>query len=255
MLYHFTKKSRVPSILTQGINRGDVAISVRGKIEAPWLTEDPVYANQHWMTHSYRIQGITHVEGVEVSPLHCDKAEARLTVRIPTSARRKLHHWLTWAPRRVNRHWLAGLIEADGGEEWARFHWFYRGVVRPKWITAVDLMKPPSKEATGFGFGQTRVSRNKIVDMRLPNTFRVSPRAQEVTRELSIDKGFFAYCVHRAIQGDFGDADPAKNAQVIQAKTGLLQGIYRTPTCSFRVLIHLPSKQVAILLENEPWTE
>jgi hypothetical protein len=228
-LYHFTRQERLAPILREGITRGDVAIAPDKTLTAPWLTVEGDFSQQVWAPLLEQANSFAEVE-----PERALKTELRFTVVIPPGDIRHLHHWLTWAENQhINTPWLTSMIEADGGHAQASRHWFYKGVIKPEWITATELRDTPEQPRARWGTvkrghpvlvvpsGQT-VGKNLSVSTgatRLIRKLRGSP-ARTVVNYLSL---------HRA--GDYGAADlvlKSKNQTALINGSGTVTSRFQT---------------------------
>ena len=154
-LYHFTCEIHLPSIMQEGLTRGDVPTSYDGGFNAPWLTSDSSWmGNTGWAGSGLR-------NGTEI-----DKNKFRLTVQVPDSDT-NLRHWPKLAKElEVDELWYAALHDASG--EGSDNHYVYRGVIPRSWITKVDSrssMKIPEK-----GAGKA------MATMLLDDTFQKGPK-------------------------------------------------------------------------------
>lgn len=154
-LYHFTCELHLPSIMQEGLTRGDVPTSYTGGFNAPWLTSDSSWGgNSGWAGGSER-------RNTEI-----DKNKFRLTVVIP-DADPDLHHWPELAKElEIDKLWYTALNESSGGG--AENHYVYKGEIPRSWITKVESkgsMKIPEKGA------------GKAMATMLPDdTFRPGPK-------------------------------------------------------------------------------
>jgi hypothetical protein len=139
-LYHFTALEYLPSILEEGLTRGDVPLGPR-KFggNAVWLTlnADPA-AQAFWAGEGERLatdEERRHLESLFGKPVppgsrFADKRAVLLAVEIPDEDP-KLVQWLRFARLRgVNPKWLRNLRSSPD--------WFiYRGAVPTDWIIEI----------------------------------------------------------------------------------------------------------------------
>lgn len=120
-LYHFTARLYLPSILRNGINKGDVATAPDHGFNAPWLTTDPEFGSQPWDRGSF-----------------LDKTEVRLTVEVPEGDQ-NLWSWPYIAEKyNIDPIWLATMTH-DGVKSNS---WFARlGGIPLMWITEIKERK------------------------------------------------------------------------------------------------------------------
>jgi hypothetical protein len=120
-LYHFTTRLYLPSILRQGINKGDVATEPDRGFNAPWLTVDPSFHNQPWDMGSF-----------------LDKTEVRLTVEVPEGDE-NLWSWAHLVEKyNIEPFWEAAMTQRGMKAN----SWFARlGGVPLMWITEVTERK------------------------------------------------------------------------------------------------------------------
>jgi hypothetical protein len=133
--YHFTSTVYLTGILSDGITRGDVPLSMQGGFNAVWLTTEPHFDKQKWVRGSVLF-----------------KDEVRITVDVPANDI-ALRRWQAYEPEidptwwRVSHH-----IDADQLDH----YWLHRGVVRAQQIVAVDL-KPGIEDQAGANFSEDGV--------------------------------------------------------------------------------------------------
>lgn len=114
--YHFTYPYRVSSILMEGLDTGDVPLSISSGFNAPWVTRDPNPMNQMWT-------GFSNGKG---------KSGARLIVDIPDDDPNLLWWPAVASAFNVEDWWYKALDRTGGGgsDNW----YIYKGVIRPEWI-------------------------------------------------------------------------------------------------------------------------
>jgi|APSaa5957512535_1039671.scaffolds.fasta_scaffold93897_1 hypothetical protein len=161
-LYHFTCEIHLPSIMIhlpsimqEGLTRGDVPTSYDGGFNAPWLTSDSSWmGNTGWAGSGLR-------NGTEI-----DKNKFRLTVRVPDSDA-NLRHWPELANElEVDKAWYAALDESGGGG--SDNHYVYRGSIPRSWITKVDTKVSIKVPPKGAGKG--------MATMQPEDTFQKGPK-------------------------------------------------------------------------------
>jgi hypothetical protein len=122
LLYHFTAIELLDSILENGLNRGDVAITPRGVgINAVWLTSDLKPAG-HGLTQErkltdaerellFQIHGTRPSAGAKLP----NKRAIRITVKLRSNDP-SLKKWLKWAAKRIDKSWLNVLNRNPDGD-------------------------------------------------------------------------------------------------------------------------------------------
>lgn len=120
-LYHYTALLNLPSILREGITKGEVPVSPRRVMNAPNLTACRDGSKQSWVNGSV-----------------VDKRKVRLTVSVP-GGDANLEPWpITCARLSIAPRWRRVLDPEGHGKNW-RIYW---GVVPPAWIAAVEILGP-----------------------------------------------------------------------------------------------------------------
>lgn len=145
ILYHFTARERLASIMQNGLTTGDVPVDPsQPGLNAVWLTTDSTGA-QHGlgeprlMAEAER-EAISSLRGVMPPPGErwLDKREVRITAFVRPGDRR-LRDWLPWARKRLDPQWLRALNDAGGGVRVARTWKLYFGVIPTTHFRAVHL--------------------------------------------------------------------------------------------------------------------
>lgn len=148
LLFHFTARDRLASIMEGGLSRGDVPVNgPEGEgLNAVWLTTDRSsdghgLGGSELMTDEdrlriFRWKGEMPPEGARWA----NKRAVRITVKLPSSDA-KLKEWLPWARKRLDPDWLAQLNEAGGGNRKARTWRLYFGIIPPSAFVAVDVLE------------------------------------------------------------------------------------------------------------------
>ena len=127
-LFHFTSSYRVTAILIDGIKFGDVATSVRGGFNAPWLTADGDWSNQRW----------------NVSKV-VDRTEVRIEVELEKGDS-DLLHWLTLCQSvPVSEIWQEAYHRGCDARPW----YVYTGIIPPNKIVSVSC-KPGVEQRAGL---------------------------------------------------------------------------------------------------------
>ncbi|TGU87714.1 hypothetical protein EN794_050490 [Mesorhizobium sp. M00.F.Ca.ET.151.01.1.1] len=156
ILYHYTCREYLASILATGLWRGEVCTDSWQKPdgEAVWLTTDSDPAKHGLgsgepITEDFR-RAIYEKSGIELSAgsVFADKRAVRITVDIPPSDTR-LFRWIRWAKRNVHPVIRDGLISSGGGMAKARTWYVYFGVIMPDQFLDVGVADdaPLMKEA------------------------------------------------------------------------------------------------------------
>jgi hypothetical protein len=145
LLYHFTAKNRLNSILESGLWKGDIPITPLGAgLNAVWLTTDPI-GDEHGLGALREIspaerlamlqwKGEQPAEGVQWS----DKREVRITLKISSSDPR-LKNWMPWARKRLDSEWFGDLVRTGGGKRKAETWRIYFGIIPPSEFVRVDI--------------------------------------------------------------------------------------------------------------------
>lgn len=148
LLYHFTSRDNLRSILRTGLSRGVVPVSSEQRLNAVWLTADAgpgghgLESGGDFMTdldrrEAYEWTGVMPPPGARFPK----SAEVRITVDLPPGDR-NLHEWLPWARRQVEPEWLAFLHPVAGGNLKRAKSWrLYFGTVQPEAFLAVDELE------------------------------------------------------------------------------------------------------------------
>ena len=134
-LYHFTCPLHAPTILREGITRGDNPTSPVQGFNSPWLTTDPVPENQAWA-------------GADSRPLFADKTTVRLTVEVPDEGF-DLVHWPEFASKHIAPEYARALATSGGD---ANSWYFSTTTIRPEWITEIALREDVADEVTRMLF-------------------------------------------------------------------------------------------------------
>lgn len=145
LLYHFTTRDHLRSILQGGLSRGVVHISAATQLNAVWLTSDPG-PNGHglewggaFMSDLDRREA-GHWTGRLPPPgaRFPKDASVRIAVAIEPGDR-NLHDWLPWARRRLKPDWMAYLHPVAGGNlKKARTWRLYFGTIPPSAFATVE---------------------------------------------------------------------------------------------------------------------
>jgi hypothetical protein len=153
-LYHYTHEDALPSILAEGLTKGDIPVSPTTGRNGVWFTTDPnpeghgvysggthcvVTAETAWM---YRLPDGTPVP--VGTPLHfADKQKIRIRVEFETSKTPLLYKWLDLAKEaKIDRDWLRNLHAAAGDDPKPHTWWLWLGVMPPEYFQAVEVRSP-----------------------------------------------------------------------------------------------------------------
>jgi hypothetical protein len=128
ILYHFTLRERLPSIIAEGLNRGEVPLSPTLVDTAVNLTS----AGDPLGTGIDRNEPIKFPSGLVLPTL--PKITARIAVRIPSTDHR-LKRWSSYARKRLDPAWRDALERGNRPETW----WLYFGTVRADQFTEIAL--------------------------------------------------------------------------------------------------------------------
>ena len=128
ILYHYTAREYLSSIMEIGLCRGEVALSPTELFNAVWLTNDKSPLG-HGLTDG---RDLSEREKVILGkPIHIpvrflNKRAIRITVKI-NSGNRNLVHWPHWGRRKLTSEWYDALNKAGGGK--ARTWFLYWGTI------------------------------------------------------------------------------------------------------------------------------
>ena len=145
LLYHFTSRENLRSIMQSGLSRGAVHLSADQRLPAVWLTTDGS-AKGHgldsggaFMTDEERIQAREWSGRIPPPGERFPKpAEVRIAVEIEVGDR-LLHDWLPWARRHIDAEWLAQLHPVASGDLKKARNWrLYFGVILTEAFVAVE---------------------------------------------------------------------------------------------------------------------
>lgn len=154
LLYHFTTRRYLDSILADGLNQGGVELSATETINGVWLTtsREPVGIGRLSGGIPSAAQKIKMAQIGMISwdmlnaPLEWpDKREVRITVKL-ARADRRLVRWDNWSRKHTDPRFRAGLIatDGDGHKGWH----VYFGVIPPESFAAVEHMPITQKLPT-----------------------------------------------------------------------------------------------------------
>ena len=119
IFYHFTAKRFLESIITEGITKGLMVISMsppRFLQNKQWITVNPDF-DQSW--------------AVGTGFLPYKRNEVRITIKIPLE---KMENCKPWSQMKFLTPLVANDLSCMGDpENW----WIYQGEIKPKWITEV----------------------------------------------------------------------------------------------------------------------
>jgi len=150
ILYHFTSRANLDSIMAHGLNRGEAPLSDTRVLQAVNLTSDS-------SPHGHGLDGggdiVTAAQSarylrdfgwvIPAGTVIADKREVRLTVKIRSSDP-KLKRWLPWAMRHCEPGYPERLANAAGGMAKAETWWLYFGTVLPSAISSIDDLQKES---------------------------------------------------------------------------------------------------------------
>jgi len=139
LLYHFTCVECLPTILREGLSRGEVPYSATEVGNAVNLTVDSMPEGNG----VFRGALLTDEERATFARINNraeppqgarwpDKTAVRISVEIPSSDC-KLVKWEPFARRRLDPEWLAALHEGQKPDGW----WLYFGTIPPSNFTEV----------------------------------------------------------------------------------------------------------------------
>ena len=144
ILYHYTAKSRLESILREGLSRGEAPISATRFKNAVNMTTDSrpdghgldaagkIVSEQESAFYAAKF-GWDVPAGTKLE----NKKAVRLKVKLPSSDR-SLKPWLPWARKHAEPDFLDCLMRSSGGIVKARTWWLYFGTIPPSAFVSVD---------------------------------------------------------------------------------------------------------------------
>ena len=148
-LYHFTYEEALPSILAEGLYRGEIPLS-RTTImpeSAVWLTTDQT-PDGHGLGYAHARVATPELAAAYKVPvgttLHFpDKKKIRIQVDFKTSKARGLHKWLDFAKKeKIDRDWLKRLHAGAGDNPRPNTWWLYLGTLPPQTFQAIEVRTP-----------------------------------------------------------------------------------------------------------------
>jgi hypothetical protein len=148
-LYHFTHEDALPSILVEGLIRGDVPITRTKAVNAVWFTTDPNPSGH----------GVCAGEEIVVTPemafmsggkvkvgetiRFADKQKIRIKVEFQTSRTPGLIKWLDFAKKhKIQREWLMALHKAAGDDPKPHTWWLWFGTLPSSHFQSVEVRTP-----------------------------------------------------------------------------------------------------------------
>jgi hypothetical protein len=155
-LYHYTSRLHLPFIKEEGITRGDVPLTRSPKlgadgVNAVWLTEDDVAANQKWSA----LDTESDVDIINKRAIRL-RIDANVLTMPPGSS--ELVKWEYYARRMaVERGWYRTLDRVGGYG--ARHWWLYFGVVPWAAVVKVDDLAEPTPLEAAVLAGKMKVVR------------------------------------------------------------------------------------------------
>ena len=147
LLYHFTSRANLPSILEHGLNQGEVPLSETRVMNAVNLTTDREPSG-HGLDHGGKVVteeesalfATKHGWNIPAGTVFTNKLEARITVKVHSSDR-NLKRWQPWARKHCEPGFADQLAAAAGqGGRKARTWWLYFGTIPPANFLAVEDM-------------------------------------------------------------------------------------------------------------------
>lgn len=128
-LYHFTCPTRIDSILSEGIWKGDVPITPTTGFNAPWLTENSDPGEQDWT-----------MDGT--------KSQCRIEVFIPDDELHRLKKWTdVCVEYDVPIGWREILNRTGGGgeDEW----YIFEGAINKNWLGEIEQWFSANRSCAG----------------------------------------------------------------------------------------------------------
>ena len=141
LLYHFTAREWIASIMAEGLTKGQVPVTPTSSLNAVWLTDDK-NASGHGLTDGYVLSpeqcvrmGVPSNQGFRFP----NKRAIRITVVIPRGDR-ALVSWTSWGRKRLTADWYATLDSVGGNK--SRSWFLYWEIIPPEWIREVVDLQP-----------------------------------------------------------------------------------------------------------------
>lgn len=151
IFYHFTTRDALPSIMAEGLNRGEAPISDTRVAQAVNLTTSPD-PEGHGLDKGGRVVGeaesaklAAHGFRVPVGTIYADKLEARIKIKLPRSDRR-LTEWRTWSRKHCEPGYADRLERAAGANRKPKTWWLYQGTIPPEAFVEVTILKPAPED-------------------------------------------------------------------------------------------------------------
>ncbi len=147
-LYHYTHEEALPSILAEGLTKGDVPLSPTKGANAVWFT-----TSQFPTGHGVSGEGKSHCVTPETAKLFgvpvgttvhwADKQKIRIRVELETSKTPGLWKWLDFAKAvKIDRAWLKQLHAGAGDDPKPHTWWLWFAVMPPEYFQAVEVRSP-----------------------------------------------------------------------------------------------------------------
>jgi hypothetical protein len=146
-LYHFTYEDAPPSILAEGLTKGDVPLSQIHTSNAVWFTTDPNPGGHGVYSGGVQVMPpeTAPTFGAPVgTPIHwVDKQKIRIRVELETSKTPGLCKWLDFAKKqKIDRDWLRCLHVGAGDDPKPHTWWLWGCVMPPQYFQAVEVRSP-----------------------------------------------------------------------------------------------------------------
>ena len=122
IFYHYTAAEYLEAILRDGLTQGDIPMSATATyqaegVNAVWFTTSGNAAGHGLSDTRHATKEECRLLGVPLGARFLDKRAVRITVKMPKD---KLKHWPTYARKRLDPRFYAGLSAAGGGERSAK---------------------------------------------------------------------------------------------------------------------------------------
>ena len=146
-LYHYTHEDALPSILAEGLTKGDVPLSPKQGTNAVWFTTS-ISPDGHGILKggSFVVdEKEALIYGVPAGTVvhYADKQKIRIQVGFQTSKTPGLYKWLDFAKAaKIDRSWLKTLHKVAGDDPKPNTWWLWFAPMPPEYFQAVEVRSP-----------------------------------------------------------------------------------------------------------------